>query len=146
MLSEYLILPLIAGGVAQLAKFFIKSNNARWSWRSLIAYSGMPSSHAAITVCLATVIGLAAGLNHPAFAIAVIYAIITIRDAVGLRRQVGRQGAMINEITKELDEEKLLNEKYPHLLEKVGHTPAQLAVGSLLGLFVGIIGYLIINL
>ena len=140
-MSPYIIVPLAAAIIAQVTKFFIKSNNTHFSWRALIAYSGMPSSHAAVVVSLASIIALEEGLQTPSFAIATVFAIIIVRDAVGLRRQVGRQGAAINELTRELDDDKLLTEKYPHLLEKVGHTPAQLAVGSLIGLVVALIGY-----
>jgi acid phosphatase family membrane protein YuiD len=140
---QYLIIPLVAAIIAQLAKFLVKSNDTKISWRSLMAYSGMPSSHAAVTVSLSTVIALGEGFNSATFALAAIFTVIVIRDAVGLRRQVGRQGAIINELAKELNQERLLHEKFPQLLEKVGHTPAQLAVGSLLGLIIGIIGHLI---
>ncbi|MEI6379164.1 MAG: divergent PAP2 family protein [Candidatus Falkowbacteria bacterium] len=142
-MSPFIIVPLTAAIIAQVTKFFIKSNGTHFSWRALIAYSGMPSSHAAVTVSLATIIGLEQGWQTATFALAGIFALITIRDAVGLRRQVGRQGAMINELTRELDEERLLSEKFPNLLEKVGHTPAQLAVGSLIGLAVAIIIHLV---
>lgn len=136
---NFILAPLIAALVAQIIKFFIKSNHTSFSWKNIVAYSGMPSSHAAMTIALTTMIGIQDGITKPAFAIALTFAAITIRDAFGLRQQIGRQGKMINKLTKDLDEDNLLDDRYPHLLERVGHTPAQLAVGSILGVLVAVV-------
>ncbi len=137
----FLILPLIAALLAQCSKFFIKSNKTRFSFRNIVAYSGMPSGHAAMTVSLTTIIALELGLNSPMFGLAAIVMILTIRDAVGLRRYLGQQGAVINELVQDLDEDKFLDDKYPHLREAIGHSLAQIAVGALIGFFVSLIGF-----
>lgn len=141
MLSRFWVIPLLAALVAQLAKFAIKSNRTKLTWRNLFAYSGMPSSHAATVISLTATIGMEIGFASPTFGLAAIFAFITIRDAAGLRRQLGRQGKVINELTQDLDEDKLLDEQYPKLLEKIGHTPTQLLVGSLIGLIVALLGH-----
>ena len=136
---SYVLAPLTAATSAQIIKFFIRSNHTSFSWRNLLAYSGMPSSHAATVIALSTVIGLKEGFASSGFAIAITLAVLIIRDASGLRRQVGHQGTVLNKLTKELDRDDLLERKYPHLLERIGHTPAQLAVGSFIGLVIGVV-------
>jgi len=137
----YIILPLVAGLITQVSKFFIKANRSRFTLRNIVAYSGMPSGHSAITASLATIIGLKDGLTTPAFAVALIMAFLTIRDAVGLRRYVGKQGEIINDLVENLDEDQLLDEKYPHLAERIGHTQKQALVGIIIGIIVSWLGY-----
>jgi hypothetical protein len=140
---QYLILPLIAGLIAQVVKFFIKSNHEKFSFKNIVSYSGMPSGHSAMVISLATIIGLGEGWSSPLFAISFILAIIIIRDAVGLRRYLGQHGKILNVLVKDLKEEKdsPLDKSYPHLLEKIGHTPTQALVGSLIGFLVSLIGF-----
>lgn len=141
---QIILLPIAAGLISQIAKFFISSNRLQPSIRNLTAYSGMPSGHSAMVISLVTIIGLIEGINTPFFAIAFILAALVIRDAVGLRRYLGEHGRIINALVKELGSEDLLDKNYPHLLEKIGHTPAQVVVGSLIGFFVSLIGFYIL--
>lgn len=130
--------------ISQLSKVFIKSNRLKLNWRSLTSYSGMPSGHATTTVSLATIIGLTQGFNSPLFAVTVIFAILIIRDALGLRSYVGLQSEVLNVMVKDLKEDNAgLDENYPHLVEKVGHTPTQVIAGSLLGFLISLISYYI---
>ena len=141
---EILILPIIAGLIAQISKFFIKDNQQKFSYKNIFAYSGMPSGHSAIVVSLATIIGLLEGIESPLFAISVILAIIVIRDAIGIRRYLGQHGQILNVLVKDLRDDNVLEENYPHLLEKIGHTPIQVFVGSIIGFVISIIGYFIL--
>ncbi|MFA5247858.1 MAG: divergent PAP2 family protein [Patescibacteria group bacterium] len=140
---QYLILPLVAGLVAQVSKFFIKSNHEKVSLKNIVSYSGMPSGHSALVVSLATIIALKDGWQSPLFAVSFILAIVVIRDAVGLRRYLGQHGKILNALVKDLKEEDdaPLDRKYPHLLEKIGHTPAQALIGGLIGLLVSLVGF-----
>lgn len=135
----YLIVPLIAVIIAQVSKFFVRKNKLEFSFKNLIAYSGMPSSHAAVTVSLATIIGLRLGIESAPFAIAALFAFLSIRDAVGIRQYIGRQGKVINELVEDLGDDAYIDDTYPLLKEKVGHTPKQLIVGSIIGFLVAII-------
>lgn len=138
---EILILPLIAGLIAQIIKLFLKSNGQELKFRNILSYSGMPSGHSAMIVSLATIIGLTEGLDSPLFALSFILAIIIIRDALGFRRYLGEHGRILNSLVKDLKEDSLLDAQYPHLLEKIGHTPSQVIAGSIIGLIVSIAGY-----
>ena len=138
---KIIILPLSAAFIAQVAKFFIQTNKMQLSFKNLVAYSGMPSSHVAMVVSLATAIGLQEGWDSPLFGLAFIFAFLIIRDAIGLRQYLGRHGKILNTLVKDLREDELLDEKYPHLIEKIGHTPAQALVGGIIGILVSLIGY-----
>lgn len=144
-MSQILLLPLIAGAIAQIIKFFIGSNEQKISFKNLMAYSGMPSGHSAIVIALATIIALQEGWQSPLFAISVILAIIVIRDALGIRRYLGEHGRVLNVLVKDLRDDQVLDEKYPRLLERVGHTPAQVFAGALIGFFASLIGFWMLN-
>lgn len=142
---EILIAPLLAATVAQISKIFIKSNRQKLSWSVLWIYSGMPSGHAAITVSLTTIIGLEKGLDYPGFAIALVFTLLVLRDATGLRRQLGAHGSVLNDLVTDLKDDDVLDRRYPHLLERIGHTPVQIAVGSFIGLLIAVVSHLVCN-
>ncbi len=138
---QLIITPIIAGLLAQLLKIFISQNQLKFSWKNLSAYSGMPSGHSAIVSSLAAIIGLSEGFNSPLFAISVILALLVMRDAIGIRRYLGKHGRILNILVKDLKEDKMLDEKYPHLLEKIGHTPYQVLAGAILGIATSLLAY-----
>ena len=110
-----------------------------------MAYSGMPSGHSAIVISLATIVGFQEGLHSPLFAITIVFAVLTIRDAIGIRQYLGEHGKILNILVNDLKNDDVLEQKYPHLLERIGHTPMQVIAGSVLGFLVSLIGYLILN-
>ena len=139
---KILLLPLISGIIiVQIIKFLINIKKKKFSFKIFWAYSGMPSGHSAIVVSLVTITGLELGLSSPVFAFSVIFAIIIIRDALGLRRYLGQHGKTLNRLVKDLGEDEMLDESYPRLLEKIGHTPLQVLAGSLIGFLISIVGY-----
>ena len=113
--------------------------NGSWDWRVLKSYGGMPSGHSAFVVSLATAIGMDQGFDSPLFAIVVVFAMIIIRDAVGLRMYLGRHGRAINRLIRTLPDEEL--SKFPVLREKLGHTYAEATIGGLLGIVTAFILY-----
>lgn len=127
--------------LAQIAKFFIPSNHLTWSWNNVFSYSGMPSSHAAAAIGLTTIVGLKLGLDSPFFAIVLFFTILVIRDAVGIRRYIGAQGEVINDLVKDLGNDQYLNQTYPKMKERVGHTKKQILVGGLIGFIISLVTY-----
>ncbi len=142
---QIIILPIITMVVTQTLKFLIKSNHLKFNIKNLFAYSGMPSGHASVVISLATIVGLKEGLHSPLFAICAIIALLTIRDALGVRRYLGQHGKILNILVKDLKDDDVLEENYPHLIERIGHTPSQILVGSLIGFLVSSIGFLLLN-
>jgi len=136
-----LLLPLVSGLAAQIIKFFIKSNHQKIAIKNVMAYSGMPSGHTAMVISLSTISGLELGWHDPLFALSVVLAVVVIRDALGIRRYLGQHGKVLNVLVKDLKDDQMLDEAYPHLLERIGHTPAQVIVGAILGLSVSAIGF-----
>ena len=138
---DIIILPVAAGIIAQVIKFFISSNKIKLNIKNLLSYSGMPSSHTAAVVSLALITGLELGWSSALFGFSLVFAMIVVRDAIGLRRYLGQHGYILNKLVKDLKEDEMLDDYYPRLLEKIGHTPLQVLAGGAIGLIVSIVGY-----
>ena len=102
-------------------------------WRT----GGMPSSHSSITACLCTSIGYNSGIESDIFILSFVFYLVTIRDAVGVRRANGMQARRLNEIGEILRERGLFP-GFRKVKEVNGHSLMEALVGSLLGFFVGI--------
>ncbi len=97
----------------------------------------MPSSHSSITACLCTTIGYRSGLDSDIFILSLVFYLVTIRDAVGVRRANGRQARRLNEIG-DIISKNGMGTDFEKLKEVNGHSPMEAFVGSLLGFFIGI--------
>ncbi|MGQ9629586.1 MAG: divergent PAP2 family protein [bacterium] len=102
------------------------------NFKLLVETGGMPSSHTAFVVGLAASVGFEAGWSSPAFLAMLGLAIIVISDAVGVRRAVGKQAEILNQMVDELYETGSITEG--RLKELLGHTPIEAIVGGLIGL------------
>lgn len=98
---------------------------------------GMPSSHSALVTSLCTTIGIKHGINSDLFVFALAFFLVTIRDALGVRRSSGLQAKKINELGTELGDKKLIDD-YKKIKEVNGHTPMEVLCGCLVGFFVGL--------
>lgn len=134
--------PLVCAGtgwiVAQILKVFTGVFKLRkFSITALLfGNGGMPSSHAASVTALAISAGLCHGFDSGFFAIAVMFAIIVMGDAAGVRRETGEQAKILNLITKDIFNHATPAEINRNLKELVGHTPLQVIVGSAVGLVI----------
>ena len=118
---------LTAGFGAQLIKLLIIFfRHKSLSWHDLVVTGGMPSSHSAFVVALASIIYLEEGLST-AFVISLVLALIVLRDAFGVRRTVGIEGKQIEKLLK-------LNKLKSKFHYSMGHTPLEVLVGALIGL------------
>lgn len=134
-----ILAPIIAGFLSQIIKVVIDWIKGRFSWKSLDRYGGMPSSHSAYVGSLATIVALHEGIYSAAFIISLIFAILVVRDAVGIRRQLGHHGKILNMLIKELPDKK--EYKFPVLQETLGHTWPEVIVGLLFGIFISLISF-----
>lgn len=133
--NRALVAALTAWALAQVAKLPIEyARTRRWNWVLLLRAGGMPSSHSALVTAAAHGIGLAAGFHTPAFALAVVVAMVVIYDATGIRRQAGRHAEIINAMVRDLVEGHPLRQG--QLREVLGHSPLEAVVGALLGIVV----------
>lgn len=97
--------------------------------RRIYGDGGMPSGHSATVSSLATMCGLCFGAGSVEFAISAIVAIIVCHDAMGVRRETGKQAEVLNELLRFLE-----SGREADLKELVGHTPLQVWAGILIGI------------
>ena len=125
--------------VAQVLKTIIHIIvNKQFVAERLVGGGGMPSSHSATVCALATATGIRYGGGSFEFALAAVFAIVVMYDAMGVRQETGKQGKVLNEMMeiftqmgKNIDAEKALK-------ELVGHTPLQVLMGAILGIIIAI--------
>ncbi len=140
----YIILPIIAFTIAQGIKLIIKTRKQKkFRFKNVFAYSDMPSGHTSVVVALTTIIGLSQGIDSAIFAATFVFSTIVITDAIGFRNYLGQHGQTLNILVKDLDEDDFLDDTYPKLLEKIGHTPIQVIIGAFIGFTVSLFGWLI---
>jgi uncharacterized protein len=137
--SPYIITIAVAWLIAHSIKYIISaSKNEKYRFRSHVFMSGgMPSSHSAVTAGMATIIGLRDGFGSGIFGLAVLFAMIVMYDALKVRRSSGEQGAALTKLIKELKTKIEL----PRVAK--GHRPDEVVLGALLGIFIGLVVYLI---
>lgn len=95
---------------------------------------GMPSSHTSTIMAASTAIGITQGFETPLYAMSLIMAFIVMYDASGVRRSVGKQAKLLNDIIEDLFSHKHLEEE--KLKELVGHKPTEVFVGAILGILI----------
>ena len=134
--NKPLVCAVISWTVAQAIKVLISLwLDKKLDWHRCFGMGGMPSSHSAFVFSLMLSIGIQESLASPLFALAFALAGVVIYDAMGVRAETGKQGAVINEIVQNvLIEGKPITEK--QLKELVGHTPLEVLAGVLVGTIV----------
>lgn len=123
---------------AQFLKiFFIRPFN----FYTFFTSGGMPSSHSSFVSSLAITVGLKYGFSSDLFAIVTVFALIVTYDASGVRRAVGMQANVLNNLIKHLEDKSFANDKQlikEDLKELIGHTPFEVFAGVLLGALIAI--------
>ena len=102
----------------------------RFNFRWIFDTGGMPSSHSASVASTATSVGLYYGFVTMPFLLALIFSIIIMFDAAGVRRSAGRQAQVLNKMLDELYEKGQFAEE--RLKELLGHTPVEVVAGAFL--------------
>lgn len=131
----------IAGwAIAQTIKVLIGViKEKRFNFRWFIGTGGMPSSHAAGATALAVACGFDIGFNSAVFALATMFAIVTMFDAQGVRRSTGQQAEILNKITEDLYWKGKVEEG--RLKELIGHTPIEVFIGGIIGFAIALVAY-----
>ncbi len=129
---------MIAWLIAQILKVIVNLIILKkLSFHLMLSSGGFPSSHSATVSALALGIGKYYGWNSPIFAVAIVFGMIVLYDAAGVRRAAGKQAEVLN----------LLIERLYHgpdpaqkkLKELIGHTPLEVFGGVLVGISVGLL-------
>lgn len=158
--------PLVASLVsimfAQLIKYPIAylTNRKSAKINLITSTGGMPSSHSAAVSSLTTALILEHGFSSPYVAISTVFAVIIMFDSMGVRRQSGEQGIVLDilarkhlaeldyvadEISYNEDEDNPLIlsyniEEYERMIinRYLGHKPSEVIVGTLTGGFIAV--------
>ena len=148
--NEILIFSGLAWVIAQIIKITTSLITERkFRWDRIFGDGGMPSGHSATVCSLATLTGWTQGFDSALFAMSMIFAIIVMNDAVGVRREAGKHAASIKELTAAVNsifkdsDGKIKSEKLKLL---IGHTPLQVVMGAVLGIAVAVVCILIFKL
>jgi len=97
---------------------------------------GMPSSHSALVASVSTTIGFKSGISSDLFIFSCCFALVVIRDAVGVRRSSGQQARALNELGAKISTR--LKYQFKPVKEIQGHRPMEVMAGILLGFFIGV--------
>ncbi|HNY21310.1 MAG TPA: divergent PAP2 family protein [Treponemataceae bacterium] len=97
---------------------------------------GMPSSHSALVSSISTTIGFKNGIGSDLFIFSCCFALVVIRDAVGVRRSSGLQARALNELGEKVSAK--LKYQFKPVKEIQGHKPMEVLAGILLGFFIGV--------
>ncbi|MGF3067246.1 divergent PAP2 family protein [Facklamia sp. P12945] len=158
--------PLIAAFTAIFFAQMIKYPIAYYSKRSpkldiITSTGGMPSSHSAAVASLIASLIFEYGFASAHVAIATVFGVIIMFDSMGVRRQSGEQGLVIDAIVKRLSQsnyedinvqsikEKLedsefeteIIDNYQDLIvtKYLGHKPTEVFAGIITGGFVAVV-------
>ena len=139
--------PVAAWLLSQTLKMIVASISARkFQFTRLFGDGGMPSSHSAFVTSMATMVGWCCGVGSAPFAIAIILAFIVMHDAMGVRRETGKQAVTIRQLADAVNaqflekDEQIRAEKLKVL---VGHSPIQIVMGMLFGILIAALSLLL---
>jgi uncharacterized protein len=126
--------------IAQSIKVFLGVlRERRFNFRWFVGTGGMPSSHAAGVSALSTSIGVAYGFDSALFAVTLVFTLIVLFDAQGVRFSTGKMAEVLNKMLDDIYWKKRLDDK--QLKEFLGHTPIEVFAGIALGIIVSLLLY-----
>ena len=136
LLQNYMLVAAVTSWfLAQLIKTAIDAYlNHGIHIERLTGSGGMPSSHTSTVVALTVAAALQYGLQSPAFAVSFVLASVVMYDAMGVRRETGKQAVLLNKILEDNPFNWKPEEFQMKLKEYVGHTPLQVLMGAILGI------------
>ena len=140
-LNPILTVALLAWFVAQVLKTLINFILlGKFQLERMWGDGGMPSAHSATVCAMVIATARSEGFGSAIFAVAAVVAIITMHDAMGVRRETGEQAKVLNKMIEQWIDVTEKNAPFlqnMHLKEMVGHTPLQVLAGFVVGRVVG---------
>ena len=109
----------------------------------LVGSGGFPSSHTSFVIATTTAIYLKNGVSD-LFILSLVFSIVVMYDASGVRRQAGRQAQILNQIVEYFSKRNIpviLKDREIALKELLGHTPVEVFGGLVLGILIAYIQY-----
>ncbi|TDF96589.1 divergent PAP2 family protein [Paenibacillus piri] len=151
-MNRALLTSLATVGLAQFIKAPISQmETGQWKWSTMFKTGGMPSSHSAGVTALTTYVALKRGVSSIPFALAGMFSLVVMYDAMGIRRQAGNIATEVNALEETVDQ--LVEQHKPaardkkeeraRLEESLGHLPVEVLGGVMLGIATGALSYLL---
>lgn len=122
------VIVCIAGGRRKKTREMIEI----LTWRT----GGMPSSHAALVSSLVASVAFTEGIASNLFIFSFWFAMVVLRDAMGVRRSAGLMAKALNDMGEQVSEKFGLD--YRQVKEIQGHTPLEVLVGVFLGIAIAV--------
>lgn len=136
--NHVLMVTLLAWAFAQTIKVALGVlRTKKFDFRWFIGTGGMPSAHSAGSSALAVVVGMDYGFDSSLFALAAVFAMVTMFDAQGVRRSSGKQASILNMMIEDIYWKGKIRED--RLKELIGHTPIEVFMGSIIGILLALI-------
>ena len=136
--NKYLYVPLLLWFCIQVFKVICDLvKTKKFNFKRIMGAGGMPSSHTAVVTSLAMLVGKSEGFDSAMFAVALVFAMVVMYDAAGVRRAAGKQAHLLNKIIETPGLKGV--EVQERLVEVLGHTPLQVIVGAIIGITVGLL-------
>jgi acid phosphatase family membrane protein YuiD len=132
---------------AQVLKMilYLFTQKSRKSWDAIQTMiwrtGGMPSSHSAVVCSLATSAAMKEGIASNFFIFCFIFAMVVLRDSVGVRRSAGLQAKALNELGKQTAE--FTGLQFKSVKEIQGHSFLEVFAGAFLGILIAVFYHLI---
>ena len=141
LLSNFTFMAVaVAWFLAQSIKVIIyRFQEGRWNLWHFFEAGGMPSAHSAAVTALTLSVALNYGWNSPLFTISLVFALIVMYDATGVRRAAGKQAEILNKIIDDIYSTGRV--KVEKLKEILGHDPLEVCAGAALAIVMTVITY-----
>lgn len=124
--------------IAQCAKIVLGTvRQRRFDFRWILGTGGMPSTHAAGVTALSVSVARHVGVDSALFAATLVFTIITLFDAQGVRRWSGRQAQILNKMLEDIYFKRRIQEE--RLKEFLGHTPTEVFAGMGVGMVTALV-------
>jgi len=128
-LSTSLLVAVAVQLACQAFKVVLYSiRDRKMGFRYFLTAGGMPSAHSAFVTALSVSIGMGSGFGSDVFAVACVFSLIVMYDAVRLRGTVEQHARALQGLLARHPEVSA-----GKLTEMIGHSPAEVAVGVLAG-------------
>lgn len=138
--NRLVIVPILAMVLAQVAKgiIILLMPSREKNLSVILKTGGMPSSHSALVMALIAGAGKTLGTASPIFAVCVVFGMIVMYDAAGMRFATGENAKAFNMLVDYLDDTDDQID-FPKLKEVLGHKPVEVLAGAVLGFVIGIL-------
>jgi acid phosphatase family membrane protein YuiD len=149
MFYNYILVSAVVGwGAAQVIKTALYlCLNKVFRFERLFGAGGMPSSHSAMVCAAIAACARIEPVNSTVFACMAVFGLITMYDAMSVRRASGLHAQALNRLNKMFgihDPERVQGSrerrrKNKELKEFLGHTPLEVFCGAVLGVIIAFV-------